>query len=402
MRIILLYILLSLTLTASAGNDKLSQKQFKKDMVTVKTNLKKDKELEKSESLLRKYIVDSAFVENKSLHLMLIECLRKQYDVGNEKMYLKEKIDTANIFRINLKQFWAVEAFDSLDAKPNGKGVSEPSYRKKHAEALKPFWGNLLKGGIYFYAHSNWKEAWQCFDTYLGCLSHPVFKDEKLDSAQHHFAAFLAVMSACELSETNLALKYADEATVYVPRKEMTLQRLADLCAEKGDTIHYLEYLNEGNKAFPYSSYFFPNLIDFYTKRKDYSQALKYADTALEKDSLDVTFLLARHNVLMMLQRYDEALEDGIAILVINDSLAIPNYNVACIYYKKAQDAMKQAGVTYKQRLKNAQQYYRLCLPYMERYRKLMPQDTRLWYPVLYDTYLNLNMGKEFDSLPSL
>ena len=119
MRIILLYILLSLTLTASAGNDKLSQKQFKKDMVTVKTNLKKDKELEKSESLLRKYIVDSAFVENKSLHLMLIECLRKQYDAGNEKMYLKEKIDTANIFRINLKQFWAVEAFDSLDAKPN-------------------------------------------------------------------------------------------------------------------------------------------------------------------------------------------------------------------------------------------------------------------------------------------
>ena len=105
MRIILLYILLSLTLTASAGNDKLSQKQFKKDMVTVKTNLKKDKELEKSESLLRKYIVDSAFVENKSLHLMLIECLRKQYDAGNEKMYLKEKIDTANIFRINLKQF---------------------------------------------------------------------------------------------------------------------------------------------------------------------------------------------------------------------------------------------------------------------------------------------------------
>ena len=63
---------------------------------------------------------------------------------------------------------------------------------------------------------------------------------------------------------------------------------------------------------------------------------------------------------------------------------------------------MKKTGVTYKQRLKNAQRYYRLCLPYMERYRKLRPQDTTLWYPILYDAYLNLNMGEEFDSLPPL
>ncbi len=402
MRRILFYILITLTMTASAGNEKLSQKQFKKDIFTIKTNLKKGKDLEKSEVTLRKYLADTTFSENKTLHLMMIECLRKQYDAGNERMYLKEKVDTAAITRTNMKLFIAIETFDSLDAKPNSKGIIEPSYRKKHAESVKPFWGNLLKGGIYFYAHSNWIEAWQCLDTYLDCFRQPVFTDEKLDSTQCNFASFLAVMAACNIPDLTLAQRYANSAINYAPRKEMVLQRLADLCAERKDTLHYLQYLNMGNEAFPYSKYFFPNLIDFHIDRKEYNQALKYADAALGKDSLDITFLLARHNVLMMMQQYEKALKDGISLLVINDSLAIPNYNVACIYYQKAQEAMKKTGVTYKQRLKNAQRYYRLCLPYMERYRKLRPQDTTLWYPILYDAYLNLNMGEEFDSLPPL
>ena len=389
-------------MTASAGNEKLSQKQFKKDISTIKTNLKNGKDLEKSEVTLRKYLADTTFSENKTLHLMMIECLRKQYDAGNERMYLKEKVDTAAITRTNIKQFLAIETFDSLDAKPNSKGIIEPSYRKKHAESIKPFWGNLLKGGIYFYAHSNWKEAWQCFDTYLDCFKQPVFTDEKLDSTQYNFASFLAVMAACNIPDLTLALRYADSATNYAPRKEMVLQRLADLCAERKDTIHYLQYLNMGNEAFPYSKYFFPNLIDFHTARKQYDIALQYADAALEKDSLDITFLLARHNVLMMMQQYEKALEDGISLLIINDSLSIPNYNVACIYYQKAQEAMKKTGMTYKQRLKKAQRYYKLCLHSMERYKKLRPQDTTLWYPILYDAYLNLNMGEEFDSLPPL
>lgn len=402
MRIILLYILLSLTLTASADSSKLSQKQFKKDISTVKTNLKASKDLEKSEATLRKYLADSVFSKQKSLHLMLIECLRKQYEAGNEKMYLKQKVDTASILHTNVRQFLAIETFDSIDAAPNSKGVSEPSYRKKHAEYLKPYWGNILKGGIFFFAHSKWQDAWDSFNTYLDCYKQPLFSVEQLDTTQLHFAAFLATMSAYNLSNLTLALKYAEEAIAYAPRKEMTLQRLADICAEKGDTARYVEYLERGNDAFPYSGYFFPNLIDFRVASKDYAKALQCADAALAKDSLNITFLLARHNVLMMMQRYDEALEDGIAMLVINDSLAIPNYNVGCIYYKKAQDAMRQTGLSYKQRLKNAQQYYKLCRPYMERYRELMPKDKHLWRPVLYDVYLNLNMGKEFDSLPPL
>lgn len=400
MRIILLYILLSLNFTASADNHALSQKQFKKDIATVKANLKGDKDLEKSEVTLRKYLSDSLFAKDKGIHLLLTECLRKQYAVGNEKMYLKEKVDTATIVHTNIRLFLAMEALDSVDAMPDTKGNMAPSYRKKHAEILMPLWGNLLKGGIFFFAHSKWHDAWNCFDTYLDCHKQPLFKDEKLDSAQYSFASFLAVMSAYNEKEFYKALKYADAAITYTPRRELILQKLADLCAENKDTTHYLSFLEIGNKEYLHSGYFFPNIIDYYCEIKEYDKALTYANDAIRHDSLNVTFLSARHNVLMMLQRYDEALVDGITLLHINDSLPIPNYNVACIYYEKAQEAMKQSGRSLKQRTKDAQNYYRQCLPYMEQYRKLMPKDITLWRPVLYDVYLNLNMGREFESLP--
>lgn len=402
MRRILFYILLIITLTASADNSKLSQKQFKKDIQSVKQDLKNNKNLEKCESTLRKYLSDSLYAQDKSTHLLLTECLRKQYATGNEKMYLKEKVDTANIVRTNVRMFLAIETLDSLDARPNAKGIVEPSYRKKHAEILKPYWSNILKGGIYFFAHNNWKEAWQCFDTYLDCYRQPLFSNEKLDSTQFEFASFLATMSACNISQLHSALKYANGAIAYTPRKEMVLQKLADLCAEKKDTVNFLFFLDTGYQAFSHSAYFFPNIIDYYCNIRDYNTALKYTNDAISKDSLNTMYLAARHNVYMMMKRYNDALADGITLLNINSSLPVPNYNVACIYYEKAQEVMKQSNLPYKQRQKKSQTYYQKCKPYMEKYRDLMPNDTKLWVPVLYDVYLNLNMGKEFDSLPKI
>jgi hypothetical protein len=49
--------------------------------------------------------------------------------------------------------------------------------------------------------------------------------------------------------------------------------------------------------------------------------------------------------------------------------------------------------------MKKSQSYYKKLLPYMERYRKAMPDDRARWYPILYDAYLNLNMGDEFRAL---
>ena len=101
----------------------------------------------------------------------------------------------------------------------------------------------------------------------------------------------------------------------------------------------------------------------------------------------------------MSQKRYCEALKCGITLLRDNPDQAIPNYNVGYIYYERGKDAMNQNNKSYRQKLKEAQEEYKKCLPYIERYKLLMPQDRNRWYPILYDIYYNLNMGKKFESL---
>ena len=99
------------------------------------------------------------FCNNKDIRLVFLDLLKKQYDVYNDRLYLKMAIDTAAMARKGNQLLKEAESFDSLEA---GK-----SYRKKHAELLAPYHGNLLKGGIYFMAHENWAEAWDCLNTFL-------------------------------------------------------------------------------------------------------------------------------------------------------------------------------------------------------------------------------------------
>jgi predicted Zn-dependent protease len=161
----------------------------------------------------------------------------------------------------------------------------------------------------------------------------------------------------------------------------------------------YEHYLQEGFKYYPYSTYFFPRLIDYYTTNGKNDEAMEYIDEAMEKDSLNQLFLLAKHSVLMSQKRYCEALKYGVTLLRDNPDQAIPNYNVGYIYYERGKDAMNQKNKSYRQKLKDAQEEYKKCLPYIERYKMLMPQERNRWYPILYDVYYNLNMGSKFESL---
>ena len=52
--------------------------------------------------------------------------------------------------------------------------------------------------------------------------------------------------------------------------------------------------------------------------------------------------------------------------------------------------------------MKEAQKQYKKSLPYMERYRALEPEDIQRWRPILYEIYLNLNMGDKFREINSL
>lgn len=401
MRKLHLIILLALTLTATAQNKK-AIKQMKADVETVRDNIKKSKDLDKMETLVRKHLADSLFANDMTLHVVLTDLLKKQYEDGNERMYLKNKPDTLGLINTGKRLFIACQQLDSLDAMPNAKGISSPQYRKRNAEYLAPYRKNIFNGGLYLFKHSRWSEAWDMMNTYLDTRQQPLFSNTELDSSSDHYAAYVAVMAANNMSDLGKAKTYAEEAMQYAPAQKVVAITMAELAKNNNDTALYETYLMRGFKIDAHSPYFFPRLIDYRTERGEYDEARRIADEALQTDSTNQLFLLAKHTVEMSRKNYADALTYGHKVLEQNDSLDLPNYNVALIYYNQAQEAMKKGGTPLKQRTKNAQKHYRLCRPYMEQYRRLRPKEIKRWRPVLYDVYLNLNMGKEFAEIESI
>lgn len=403
MRRFILIILTVLTINASSSIlDNKKTRQMKYAIQTARTAIKNSKDLEKNETTIRGYLKDSLFVNNKDLHLVLFDLLKRQYEVTNEKMYKSEAIDTAAHSRVGKRLFLAAEQLDSIDALPNAKGISTPSYRKRHSQYLTPYRPNMLKGAIYFMSRQQWQEAWEQLDVYLSAPRSPLFSGVAQDTTHTSFAAYLAVMTAYKLNDKKKAEKYFDNAIDYSPRREHMLRKSSELELNQGDTTRYVDIITKGFRYYPQSEYFFPRLIDYYIGKRELKTALSFTDEAMQKDSLNPLFLYAKHNILMYNKSYDEALAYGKKVLLQNDSLSAPNYNIGYIYYLRAVEAMSNKDKSVRQRMKEAQKQYRKSLPYMERYRALEPEDAARWRPILYDIYLNLNMGEKFREINSL
>lgn len=88
-------------------------------------------------------------------------------------------------------------------------------------------------------------------------------------------------------------------------------------------------------------------------------------------------------------------------IIAQNDTMPGTYLNAGLAYFNMAVEQDKNLKQSNKQRLQ-IQSDYKKALPYLEKYRKMMPDKKDQWALPLYTIYLNLNMGKEFDEIDKL
>lgn len=384
----------------AAKAEKARKTEIKKQLADAKNNLKQNTNLDKTEAAMTKLLSDSLNIRDKRLHVILLEALRKQYQQGNEKMYLKQKVDTVSIVMTARKLFLAAQRLDSVESIPDAKGRVETSSRKDNAEMLSQIYGNLYRGGIIMLNSQKYREALECMDTYISAPSWPVADGMlAVDSARYRHASYVSLVAGSKAGDYDAALKYEKSALEYSPRLETSLQYLADIYGERKDTARYVAYLIEGVDSFPKSQYFYPRLVDYYSDHGKYEMALDVTNRVIEADSTNTLARIARQTLLLNLSRYDECISEGEALLAIDDSLAEVDYNVALAYYNQAMVVESSTDLKRREKTKKANALYRKCRPYMEKYRALKPEDKDKWRPVLYNVYLNLNMGEEFNSL---
>lgn len=372
----------------------------KKELNQARSYIKagNDKELEKAVTLMTDLLKIDKNRTNEKIYLTWYEAVREQYRLANERLYLKQKQDTAAFFALNRRMFTILETLDSLDARPDAKGRVKPSYRERHSEALTPYRANIYNAGIFFLRKAEYKKAFDEFEFYLNTAEQPLFtaQDFLKNDPRLPEVAYWAVYCGYKLHDPVLTLRYRKRALRDTAKISYTLQYMAEARHWLNDEELYLKTLETGFHYDPTSTYFYPRLMDAYSRQEQYDKALALTDSAIAVCDTCELYLFAKSTMLYRLKRYGECIKVSDQVIAINPKAAEAYFNAGTGYLNIA------LKLDERKDKKQMRQLYQKARPYMEQYRKLMPDEKQKWGPALYRIYLNLNMGRQFDEIDRL
>jgi hypothetical protein len=401
--LILFTIFFSVAVCAQKQNAASDKKVVKKAIASARANIKKGSGLAEAEYSMRNLLKDSANLDNEKIWFTLFDAVKKQYEQLNENLYLKQQSDTAKFFVHTLHMFDVLESLDSVNAKLDKTGKSTPSYRKKHASFLDQYRTNLFGGGGYYLQKQDYKNAYNFFKAYLDCAEQPLFEgfDYTEKDARMPDAAYWAVFCGYKLEKPEIIDKYTELASRN-PKTDVYLQQYkAESYLLKGDSANYCTVLENGFYKYADNAYFFPHLVVYYAEKGMHDKVLEISQRALETDPHNLTALLARSSALLHKERYDECIKICDQVIAIDENQPIVYLNAGLAYYNQSVPLASKKIQTKEDKAKIAG-YYKRALPYLSKYRQMKPDDKAMWISPLYNIYLNLNMGDEFEEIEKL
>jgi len=360
--------------------------------------IKSGKNYDQAEKMMTNLLKDSANLHKPRIYEMWLTSVEKQYDQMNEAMYKKQEVDTTKFFELTRRIFTIGERLDSLDMRPDKKGRVSLSYRNDNAQRLATYRPNLYFGGTYHLRKNQLQTASDCFEMYLDCDRQPLFTgyDFWKNDPLMPTVAYWATYTGYRMGDPALTLRYANEACRDTSKLEYTMQYIAQALLMLRDEASYVAQLQEGVKLFPKSPYFFPRLMDYYMERGNYVEGLSYAEEALQTDSLNELFLLAKSTMLLNLGRNEECLKVSERLIQVNVRNADAYYNAGTAYLNMA------LNMDSRQQKKQIRKMYEKAQPFMESCRQLQPDAKQKWGPSLYRIYFNLNLGRQFDEIDKI
>ena len=375
----------------------------KKEISVAKDQVKAGSNLAQAQASMEKLLKDSVNHRNKKIWNLLYESVRKQYEQGNEKLYLKQSYDTATLFNLTKKLFVVAQGMDSIEVLPDSKGHVKIEFRKSHSEYLSQIRPNLYSGGLWFIRKQKYKDAYQMLDQYLHCASIPLFASNayRQNDPKMPVAAYWAVFCGYKMKDAKATLHHSYEALKDTAHYDYMLQYLAETYKLEKDTVRYLNSLKEGFEHSPKFPFFFPRLVEFYAGQNQLDSAMNVIDKALAMDADNKTYLFAKSTVLLNQGKNKECIDVCDKLLAMKDSLPDIYYNAGLAYFNMAVTLDKNTQISRKKH-DEINDYYKKAMPYLEQYRKMQPDEVAKWSLPLYTVYLNLNKGKEFDEIDQI
>jgi len=378
---------------------KAAKKQAKKALSTAEDDIKKSKNLDKHEKTLTALLKDSVNKGNTAIYTTINEAQLKQYAALNQKLYLKQKADTASLFSLSKRMFENLGTLDSIESVPDEKGRVNPKHRKQSMHQLKTHRPNLFTAGIWYLRQKKYKEADSFLGEYIESAQMPMMQEFNYNERDSLLpkAAYWTAYCGYKANEPDITLRYDSIAYRDTATNDYLRQYIAHAYQQKSDTANAVRVLRDGFDHNPTFPFFYPRLIQYYTSQGNLDEAMRITSKALEKDSLNEQFLYTKGALLLALGNNKQSLIVNQYLMNINDSVPEAYYNAATALLNINSDLHKRKKSNKTRQWLRSN--YQKAKEYLERYRKLAPDEKKKWAPALYRVYLNLNMGKELSEV---
>ncbi len=313
-------------------------------------------------------------------YLICAQLKQSMNDGLNMKAYLKQNLDTVQLYRTVLDIYGYTLKSDSLDER--GK------FRNKNISLRALHRDNLLGGGKYHMRSSRWAEAYPFFDMFLRTCT-----TDMNDIIGR--VSYLATVCGMNEGNPHHVLRYVDTAIDLMPEEERAAlsECKARSCVSLGDSVQWVEILKEGVNRYPGNNYFFLNLMDYYMRHGQAERGMELTDSLVNHDGDRAVYWFAMSMFALHNKEYDMCIE------LSEECLKRDPDNVDALYNK----GISLLNLALNEKLRSLRMVlYRRALKPMERVRELSPDNLQRWGTPLYRIYLNLNMGKKFEEIDAL
>lgn len=424
-------------------------------MKNIKEQLKNRKGTDalKSVENLRK---DSVFLWNPQLLQYGVEACKILNDAENEKLYLKSKPDTAAFFNTTYNLINYILLTDSaerhsalnVDTTANPESdkavVAKYKFRKQNRDLLARTYKNFIAAPKYYSSNGKWEDTHKFTSLAIDLANSPIMNSYKrtlIDQNVLNDLAILNVNACFRLKKYDQVEKYAYFALRDSSNEESIIEKLAFCEIERGDSTTYKSRLRQGHAKYPSNMFFFSRLVDMYLHDGDNNAVLETANQTLEyvlnmaQDEamlcvIDTTGSYAQPNDAQALQGVRSTVSlpandiaqvfearaiafhnNGDSRACIENAENILNWNpyhpradfyIGVSYYSMAESVSIPARVNdpnYQKATRERNRLLNLGRPHLEAYRRNAPNDSANWAPLLYETYLYLNLGPEFEEI---
>lgn len=345
---------------------------------------------------------DTAYSPDRTFYDLGLTAARKLYEAENEKLYLRRNPDTAAYFHAQYAIYIYALRGDSVSRlrsphRETGEGHAQLSL-------LFRIYPNFATASRYFLTKEKWSDAARFARMTLELPSSPIFgqRAPRLSPSLEYQNAEDYLYARYAEGNFEEAPRFADIALRDSAHRSSVLRALVLNCEAARHTDRCISFLKNGVREFPADDFFFRRLATELLAHNEEQTLLKLVDSLLPLRENKATL----HEV--QAQTYDRLHKDTLclraaqALQTADSTRKMADYYIGKSYVSMARSILLPTSIKspgYAKAFKAQRRCYEEARPHLERFRKSSPDAPRLWAPLLYEIYLNLNLGKEFEEI---